>query len=362
MPSTPTKAVELAYPLRLRLLIFGVLALATPVVAGAAYRVTADRPGPSMALAVLAFFALAFLSDLMPVPLDETGDRSVSLAFIFVLASQILFGWHYAVLTAALSVLLPQALERRPPLRTLFNTGVYAVAAFASSLPVIVIARPHGVDAGRVTLLCFAGGAAFVALNILLVSLAVSFVQERPLRRRLTDNLKHGGPAFLTMAFLAALAVVLWKSSHASLALLAGPLATLTLYQRSLLASRIALSHAHTDSLTGLGNHRAYELELSESLARAESSGTVLSLCLIDVDDFKHINDAHGHQNGDSALREVASLLAAIEGARAFRIGGDEFAVLLDASGADAIRMVEQLIEQMAKAPFEHAEQVTISV
>src|SRR5262249_17314267 len=163
-----------------------------------------------------------------------------------------------AVLTGAVSVLIPQAIERRPPLRALFNTGVYALAAFASAFPTLFVGRLSGSEPASVMLYCFAGGAAFVGLNILLVCGAVALFQERPLRPLLVDNLRHGGPAFLTMAFLAALAIELWSADHLSLALLAGPLVTLTLYQRSVLASRIALRHAHTDSLTGLGNHRAY--------------------------------------------------------------------------------------------------------
>ena len=356
------KALELAYPPRLRLLIACVIALAVPVVAGAAQHVATDRPGPGKTLAVLAFLVLAFLSDLRPVPLDETGDRSVSLAFVFVLASQILFGWPYAVLTAAVSVLLPQALERRPPLRTLFNTGVYILAALASALPMLLVASPESAAAGRITLLCFTGGAAFVGVNILLVCMAVSLLHGTALRPLLVDNLKHGGPAFLTMAFLAALAVVLWHTEHVSLILLAGPLATLTLYQHSQLASRIATRHAHTDSLTGLGNHRAYELELSASVDRAVAEGTPLSLCLVDVDDFKLINDSHGHHNGDEALRELGTFLAAGDGARAFRLGGDEFALLIDDGGAGAALHVRKLLDAIGDRVFPHGEAVSLSV
>src|SRR5712691_10785952 len=190
MTSASIHAGHVAYPPRLRLLIASVLTLSVPVVAGAAARVAGDRPNPSKALEVLAFLTLAFLADLMPVPLDETGDRSVSLAFVFVLSSQILFGWEYAVLTGAVSVLLPQAIERRPPLRALFNTGVYALAALASAFPTLLVGRSENPNAAAVTLLCFAGGAVFVGLNILLVCLAVALFQGRPLRPLLLDNLK----------------------------------------------------------------------------------------------------------------------------------------------------------------------------
>jgi diguanylate cyclase (GGDEF)-like protein len=183
------------------------------------------------------------------------------------------------------------------------------------------------------------------------------------LRLLFVDNLRHGGPAFLTMAFLAALAVVLWRAEHSSLILLAGPLVTLTLYQRSTLASRIATRHAHTDSLVGLGNHRAYELELGESLERASAGGTPLALCYLDVDDFKQINDSHGHPAGDAVLREIARIFSAYDGVQAYRLGGDEFALVLDDCGADdAMRHAESLRRQVANARFANDRHVSITV
>jgi diguanylate cyclase (GGDEF)-like protein len=84
------------------------------------------------------------------------------------------------------------------------------------------------------------------------------------------------------------------------------------------------------DALTGLLNRRAYEERLPVEVDRAERSGEPLSLCLLDLDGFKAINDRHGHPAGDEVLRAAAT---AIEAARIsghlFRIGGDEFAILL---------------------------------
>ena len=356
------QANEAGYPPRLRLLIASVLVLALPVVAGAVLGVVEQRPEPAIVLEVLAFLLLAFLADLKPVPLDESGDRAVSLAFVFVLSSQILFGWQYAVLTAAISVLVPQLIERRPPFRMLFNTGVYVLASFASAFPMLLLGRPSNPSATLVTLCSFVGGAAFVTVNIFLVCLAVSFFQDTPLRPLLADNVRHGGPAFLTMAFLAALAVVLWHADPISLVLLAGPLVALTLYQRSSLASQIATRHAHTDSLTGLGNHRAYELELASALERASSEQTPLALCLVDVDDFKEINDAHGHPAGDAALQELARLFVVEDGVRAFRLGGDEFALMLDREREPAVGYANELLQRIGSASFPHGEAVTISV
>ena len=108
MSSASGKAGEAGYPLRLWLLIGGVVALAIPVIAGAASSLLVERPPSGRLLQALVFLLCAFLADLKPVPLDESGSRSVSLAFAFILSAQILFGWQYAVLIGALSVLFPQ--------------------------------------------------------------------------------------------------------------------------------------------------------------------------------------------------------------------------------------------------------------
>jgi diguanylate cyclase (GGDEF)-like protein len=84
------------------------------------------------------------------------------------------------------------------------------------------------------------------------------------------------------------------------------------------------------DSLTGLLNRRAYEERLAIETARANRYDQPLSLCLLDLDGFRAINDLLGHQAGDEVLRRVA---AAIDESRladdAFRLGGDEFAILM---------------------------------
>jgi diguanylate cyclase (GGDEF)-like protein len=190
----------------------------------------------------------------------------------------------------------------------------------------------------------------------------VSLHQRIPLRAVLREDFRHAGPAFVVMAFLAALAVALWRSDPFLLVLLAGPLFALTLYQRSSLASKIAKRDAHTDSLTGLGNHRAYELELKDALAAADEKGEAVTLCLLDVDDFKGVNDTFGHPLGDQALVDIASAVSPTPSAMAFRLGGDEFAVILREPEADAYRSVEELHRRVSAIAFAHGEPVTVSV
>ncbi|MFN8222330.1 MAG: diguanylate cyclase [Gaiellales bacterium] len=350
---------ERDYPPRLRWLIASVYALAGPLVAGAVVALAGAEPSLRDLFGASLFGALAFAADLKPVPLDESRSRSVSLAFVFVLASTILFGWAFGVVIGALSVTASQLVERRPVRRLLFNGGAYALAAGASSLPSLV-AGSEG-DALTTTLCAFTGGALFVMVNVGLVCLAVGFHSRQPFGRLFLDNMRHAGAAFLTMASLAALAVVLWDAHAALLALLTGPLAALTLYQRSALDWRIANRAAHTDSLTGLGNHRAYELDLDETASRYGETGGGFSLCYIDVDNFKEINDTFGHPAGDSALGGLARMLTGEPDVRAFRFGGDEFALIIERSPGESRAYVEGLCERVAETVFEANVPVTIS-
>lgn len=99
---------------------------------------------------------------------------------------------------------------------------------------------------------------------------------------------------------------------------------------------------AQTDHLTGLWNRRAFVHRLKDALAVVETTGTHLSLVFIDLDDFKQVNDAHGHQEGDRILEVIGrGLLHHLRTKdMAFRYGGDEFCVLMPATDKDVAETV----------------------
>jgi len=89
------------------------------------------------------------------------------------------------------------------------------------------------------------------------------------------------------------------------------------------------------DDLTDVYNRRYFYEKLEEEIKRSERYGTVLSLIMLDIDYFKHYNDTHGHQAGDSVLRDVALLLRnnVREQDLVARYGGEEFAIILPETG-----------------------------
>ena len=113
---------------------------------------------------------------------------------------------------------------------------------------------------------------------------------------------------------------------------------------------------SETDELTRLKNRRAFQKELASAVARAHRLHITLSLAIIDVDQFKSINDSYGHHKGDRILAKIGKLLK--DSVRSqldtcFRIGGDEFAILLpaiDLRGAEGIdRRLEVLRDQCSE-------------
>jgi diguanylate cyclase (GGDEF)-like protein len=111
-----------------------------------------------------------------------------------------------------------------------------------------------------------------------------------------------------------------------------------------------ARAEAGTDPVTGCMNHRAMRRRLDEEIGRARRTGSPLSCLLIDLDDFKLVNDRHGHPAGDAILRGVVQALVGEFRAfdRVARYGGDEFVAILpnadlESAAAAATRALERL-------------------
>ncbi|MBA1145617.1 GGDEF domain-containing protein [Ectothiorhodospiraceae bacterium WFHF3C12] len=115
---------------------------------------------------------------------------------------------------------------------------------------------------------------------------------------------------------------------------------------------------ASTDELTGLSNRRRFNERFQEEYKRRQRSRAMLCFCILDIDHFKEYNDTYGHHAGDEVLQRVATLLShhfRRAGDQLFRLGGEEFGVLLDAEAAEqAIDRVEAVRRALVEEGIPH--------
>jgi diguanylate cyclase (GGDEF)-like protein len=129
---------------------------------------------------------------------------------------------------------------------------------------------------------------------------------------------------------------------------------------------RERLEHqARTDSLTGLFNHRSFHEQLLEALLEASRLRRPVAVLMLDIDDFKRVNDVHGHGVGDELLRLLADALRATVRPNdvVCRLGGEEFAVIMSGCDADdAMRVADRIAARLAQIDLPAVGSVSVSM
>ena len=287
------------------------------------------EPSITTLVGVAAFLAASMLAERFPVPVEGADANGVSLGFVFAVAALVLFGWAPATFIYVTAPTVTALLDHKPLIRTVYNAGVFGiVGTLAGSILHLV----NGQGPAAVLLEVALTAAVLYTANLLLVTAAISASgSQLGYARLIRSNVRWTILPFALMASTALMLVVLWQRTPYLFAALAGPLVAISLYQRSSRRVLSAVRLSLTDPLTGLGNHRHFHERFEQAIASAREQGTTLSLCLLDVDDFKAINDRYGHPAGDGVLSKVAARLRS--DGEAFRLGGDEFALLIPALG-----------------------------
>jgi len=333
-----------------RIYIVATCAVAAAVLLNAVTGVGATPPG-----ALSALMLLSLLASVVKVEIPISGTVSTLTAcHVIDLIALVMYGTNAAVLVAAWGGWTQctfRSRVRNPPHQTAFSVASLAVAMWSAGL---VFVGMGGHPAGASSMLrweSLAGAATVVfLLNSGLVAGAVALTSSQ----RLLDAWSFffaSWPSYVIGTVLAA--AIVTGIEHQSYWLTPLLAAALALIHRNHQAVVERLNDAMIDPLTGLHNQRFVAAHVERELARSRRKSERVAIAVLDLDDFKWINDRGGHATGDAVLRGVAlALTQVVRGADVCaRHGGDEFVVVMsDCGAAEAQRRVDEMQWAVASA------------
>jgi diguanylate cyclase (GGDEF)-like protein len=308
------------------------------------------RVGDPAVFVVLSVFVLA--GELLPIPVPRRrGLTRVTISAAFAFAILLRFGPGPAVLIYVSSSVVADVAGRVSPLKTLFNAAQYVLAMVAAAAVLNLTGQlplSHITSGELPTVL--AAGAAFFVANHLLACTAGALLARLPLRVYLREDLAFQA---WTAGCVLAFAPALLASANASVALVPVCFVPMLAVYFGGRQAAISSHRAHHDVLTGLPNRSSLSETLQETLDDAASDAHPVTVMLLDLDDFKSINDTLGHELGDLVIQRVARRLsqAVEEGGPSepeqtvlARIGGDEFGVLVHGGQPQAEELAGRLL------------------
>ena len=333
----------------------GIVCVAAAIVLA---RAIADiGPTPRLQLSVLMLLSLA--ASMIKVEIPIAGHASTLTAcHVIDLIALIMFGTNAAVVVSAWGGWTQCTFRSRVPNprhQTAFSIATLALTTWTAGL---VFTWMNGSSAGPASVTRWdALGAAsmvFFLLNSGLVAGAVALTTSQRLRTIWFDFFFSSWPSYVIGAVLAAAIVA--GIQHESYWLVPPLVAALALLHRNHRAVVERVNDSMSDPLTGLYNQRFLTEHVTRELARARRNHTSVAIAVLDLDDFKGINDRRGHAAGDIALQRVAhALKQVVRGSDVCgRHGGDEFVlVMTDCSAADARRRIQEVQLAVAAAGFD---------
>src|SRR5436190_4163865 len=303
--------------------------------------------GPQLAL----FAVLVLVGELLPieVPRRYTPDRmTISTAFAFAILLQ--FGPLPAIAVYAVASAVADVVARSSATTVLFNVAQYVLSIAAAAVGLVLVAGTVPVaDIGAQLPAVLVAAAVLFLVNHVLAGIGAAMLTHDPLLAYLRRDV---GFQVWTAGFLLAMAPLLVVASEDSLALAAVSfLPMLAIYFGGRQAALNSYRAVH-DELTGLPNRWFLQERLEQALAARKGATGRVVVMIIDLDDFKAINDTLGHYYGDQVLKRLAPRLRASlrEQDTLARLGGDEFAVVLDdvSEAQDAVRVAKRILALLA--------------
>ena len=319
-------------------------------------RIDWSKPfGPNAGL-FLALTVLAGLAEVRPLRWITASDGvEIAASSVFLLSLVLIAPLSAVVPAAAVAVLIAELALRKSPLRVVFNVAENTIALVAAAAVAELIGRPEDLwsDQGphlRWLIGAVGAGVACMLVTYVLTIVAVALIQRISVIAMLRES---PGIAVAMDFLLFCVAPLLTFIGVRGAFLIPMMLVIIVGMYKS---AQVGVMHHHEathDRLTGLPNHRLFLDQASMACLSAARRERTLAVLLVDLNDFKEINQRLGHAVGDLVLKEVGARLT--EDRRpsdcVARIGGDEFAVLIDGAPgiADAEQMAESLLDSLRR-------------
>ena len=305
------------------------------------------------ALAMTA--ALLIILELLPLVQGRGHDpQGVVMSTAFVCSILFMWGVWPAITMVVIASVASDLRAGKNWWKTVFNPAQYALSIAAGGLVIALTSHlaslSHPLDSLGLADLWWVACAwlAYFIVNLLLVAGVLAWSDS--FRAVIFDDFRH----YTTMSFavmaLSPVIVVVGQQAWELLPLLLIPL--LLLYHTAAMSLEREHAAGH-DSLTGLPNRTTLQFELNGALNAYRADGEPFGLMLLDLDNFKEVNDTLGHGVGDNLLIEFAERLRqhVREEDRVARLGGDEFAVVVLASDeAGVVAIAERIRSSVAEA------------
>ena len=315
----------------------------------------AETPRIALAPAFVMTAALALMIDLFPLMQGRKHNpQGVVMSSAFVFALMFVWGPWPAILSAAIGSLAADLRAGKTWWKVAFNPAQYALALFAGAWVVVemlggpTLSHPYTTFRSEHLIWMASAWVVYVLLNFTLVAAVLS--GESSFRANFMEDFRHEIRLTLGVLAISPLVLAIATGWWILLPLLLIPM--LILYQTGQIAVESDYAAGH-DALTGLPNRVTLGFELDRAFAEHERGGAPFALMLMDLNDFKRVNDTLGHQVGDALLVRFSDRLrnAMRSGDCVARLGGDEFAMLVfDVDGKGATAVAERVHELVSAA------------